>query len=284
MKTPLVLVVLLAAFVSCKNERPSTATQERVAELEAQVAQLEMEAALQDSMLNESLTFFGDIQSNLAAIQLKEGEIRTASNNPEQMVETKQEVIQKIREINRLRAENQQKIATLERQLDGSNAQMGSLRSLIENLKKEVAMRDEQIATLQDLISKKDVDYATLFDAYQSKEFAYTESENERYKAYFVYGTAEELQKYGVVEVKNGIIGIGRKISLKNELNYQYLTKVDQRDREQFTIIGRKPKIVSSHPTDSYQLTTNNMKSVLQILNPDKFWRNSRFLIVTINK
>ena len=113
----IVLVLSLISFFisSCSDESNvvSEKKNERVTELESELSQIKLDNELKDNLVNESLTFFNEIQSNLESIQLKKNEIRLKSQNSELTEDDKTYIIEQIKYINYLREENGKKVNQL---------------------------------------------------------------------------------------------------------------------------------------------------------------------------
>ena len=100
---------------------------------------------------------------------------------------------------------------------------------------------------------------------------------------YYAYGTIEELSENGVIEKKNGFLGIGKKTSLKNDLNDQYFTKINASKISKINIEGVNIHFVTNHSNASYTVTETGNKSVVEILDASEFWKISKYLVVTVD-
>jgi hypothetical protein len=111
----LVFTFFSLLFSSCSEEKMSSPVNndERVAQLESELSQVKLDNELKDNLVQESLTFFNEIQSNLESIQVKKNEIRIKSQNPELSDDDKTYIIEQIKHINYLREENGKKINKL---------------------------------------------------------------------------------------------------------------------------------------------------------------------------
>lgn len=274
---------LLASLFACKNPTNDSTQVEDVAGLKSEIEQLRLDNELKDSMINESLTFFNEIQDNLESIGIKRERIQTMSENPEVDTYKKEWILQEIKHINYLREENSRKLGQLQEQLKASGLKLAQLENMIERLQQDVAMKDEQILRLKEDLQRKDVEYTKLFDAYQQKQFDLDMTVEDLNAAYYVYGTEKELVANGVIEKKNGFIGIGKKIMMKNDFNQSYFTKMDLRVKKDFVIANEKARIISIHPTAAYKLERNGKTNRLIIFDPEDFWKVSRYLIIVVD-
>lgn len=277
------LVILSGLFlISCKHEPADVSNAEDVASLKSEIEQLKLESSLKDSAINESLLFFNEIKSNLEAINVKKEGLQRMSNNPEAGNYDKERMLEEIKHINYLREENAKKVAQLQNQLKQKGVNISELSRLIATLQEDIKARDGEIAVLQDQLAQKDIAYSQLFDAYQVKEFDLDAAVYDLNKAYYVYGSEKELVDNGVLEKRNGFLGIGKKVSMNKNLNDQYFTEVDIRQKKEITIVGSKPKLISVHPLDSYSLQVNGSSNKLIIKNPNEFWKVTKYLIVSV--
>ena len=113
------LSVLILVFVvfSCKQEPTTGDDSGGNTELENKIKQLELNNAMKDSVINESLAFFNEIQSNLEAIGIRKDEIRAKSENQEVTADDKKWILEEIQHINHLREENASKVRQLQSQM-----------------------------------------------------------------------------------------------------------------------------------------------------------------------
>ncbi|MFN5785043.1 MAG: hypothetical protein ACK457_03695 [Flavobacteriia bacterium] len=273
----------LMALVSCTSEpTATTGTPKDSMSLENRIAQLERENAQKDSMINESLEFFREIQSNLESIEVKKDEIIVVSNNPELSNDDKQWIMEQIRHINFLREENAKKVVQLNKKLKESGLKIKELNSMIEDLLTNIRARDEQIGMLQDELSSLDKAYSKLFDAYQEKAELVEELTDELNTVYYSYGTEDELVKNQVIERKNGFIGIGKKIRLMDNFNQKYFAQIDMREEKEIFIEGSDLKFITDHPSSSYKLLPVGKNMKIKIVNPNDFWKVSNYLVVVV--
>jgi len=275
--------VVLALIVSCKEdptEQPtdSTETDKEVIELRNKIEQLELENQLKDSVLNESIAFFNEVQDNLAKISIKKDQIRVRSDNPEMTSDDQEWILQEIQNINFLREQNAQKIRKLQAQLDGKTLKIEELESMVDRLVLQVQSRDEEIASLKRSLADVNMEYAELFDEYQEQVELALDVMKEMNTVHFSYGTLDELIENGVLVRKGGFIGIGRKTTIADDMNEDYFRHMDKTKTKQINIVGEDPEIITDHPISSYEWKGNK----LIILDADKFWRISNYLVVKV--
>jgi hypothetical protein len=278
-----IILGVLILISACKSEVSNTDENQEIARLKNQVRQLELESTEKDAMINDALGLFNEIQENVAHIQHKEMEIRLMSEggaiNPKQ----KEWMLQELQNIQFLREENAKKIKSLNAQIKGKETQIGQLYQMIETLQERIIAQDELIMTLRNSLVNQDEDYSKLFDAYLEQTEIAESTRKELAKAFYVYGTLDELKKNNVVVQSKGFIGMGRKSTLKDGFNEEYFTPIDKFEKKKIQVIGKKIQIISDHPSSSYQIIDNGSNKTINILNPHEFWKISKYLVIIVD-
>lgn len=286
MRSFILTIITLSVLTACTNEQSSSqqnTTTLGSSDLEKRIAQLERESAQKDSLINESLEFFSEIQTNLESIEIKKDELRIMSTNPEITTDDKKWILDQIRHINYLREENARKVIQLNKKLKDSGLKIKELNNMIDDLLMNIKARDEQIGVLQDELGSLDKAYSKLFDAYQEKAELVAELTDELNTVYYSYGTEEELVKNQVIDLKNGFIGIGKKIKLMDDFNEKYFAKVDLTEEKEIFVEGSDLKFVTDHPSKSYSLVRIGKNTKIKITNPREFWKVSKYLVVIVD-
>jgi DNA repair exonuclease SbcCD ATPase subunit len=278
-------LLLLLLATSCKEDTPVDADLPQstdVLELQNQVKQLELNNSLKDSVINESLAFFNEIQENLEAIGIRKDEIRVISNRGEVSNKDKEWILEQIQQINFLREDNARKVKLMNGQLASNKLKISELEIMIESLLKDIQWKDEQINLLDTELRNLDSEYSKLFSAYQESESSLDRLKNDMNTVFYAYGTERELRDNGVVEKKNGFIGIGKMIKLKDQFNDKYFTKINASKKRELMIEGTGAHFITVHPTASYKLNEEGPRTRLTITDVSEFWKVSKYLVVTV--
>lgn len=279
----LFLLFILLNLAGCQKAPQDTLEAEAIASLQSEVEQLKFENEQKDSLINDALRFYAEIEANLDNIDVRQRALKEKSADSELMNSDKSWVIQEIQQINFLREENKKKVSALQKQLKDSDLEVTELQNLIRSIMEDVQVKDEQLMELREELDRSNQELARLFDAYQEQEFRMQEVQSEMNKVYYVYGTEKELTENGVVDKKNGFLGIGKQIELKDKMNMSYLTEADLQELTKINIVGKKPRIITPHDSESYETSSSSNKMSLQIVNPRTFWKLSKVLIVVVD-
>lgn len=278
-----ILMFAIVALISCKSQDAGTPEEnQEIAKLRNELRRLEMENAEKDALIEESLGIFSEIQENVAKIQHKENEIRLISEKGVKDGSQKDWLLQELKNIQFLREENNKKIKNLSKQLEGREEQLGNLYQMIESLQEKLVAQDALINELQRSLTNQDQDYSKLFDAYIEQSTIAEAARKELAKAYYVYGSMDELKKNNVIVQTKGFIGIGKKSELKDGFNQDYFTPIDKFEKKKIQIVGKRINIISDHPSASYEIIDQGNSKTINILNAYEFWKISKYLVVIV--
>lgn len=274
--------VLIFVFSSCKNGSESGADSAidsaKMVTLQNKVKQLQLQNDQKDSVINQAISFFNEIQTNLEKISIKGQKIRVKSSNPELTQADQDWILKQIASINFLRKKNAKAVRSLKKEINAQSLKISELVKMRDRMIVQIQQKDQEIDSLKTLLSQKDMEYAKLFDQYQEQvELAFNVMKDLN-TVYFAYGTKEELLKNGVIEEKGGFLGMGKKTDVANDLNQKYFKKLDKKQIKEFTIVGKDPQMITDHPLSSYKWEGNK----LIILDADQFWKVSNYLIIEV--
>jgi DNA repair exonuclease SbcCD ATPase subunit len=280
--SPIIFLFALLALFSCKSDTSNTEENQEIVRLRNEIRNLELAQAEKDALINESLELFNEIQENIARIQNKEVEIRLMAEGGKNNTNQREWMLQELQKIQFLREENARKIKSLNTQIQGKENQIGQLHQMIENLQERILAQDELILTLRNILVNQDEEYSKLFDAYMEQADLAEKSRKELSKAFYVYGSLDELKKNNVVVQTKGFIGMGKKSSLKDGFNEDYFTPIDKFEKKNILIVGKKIQIISDHPSSSFTIIDNGNNKNISISNPYEFWKISKYLVVVV--
>ena len=246
-----------------------------------------------DSELDSLFTTLSQIEENLAAVNSRYSavqELRRA--NMEGQPNVKSQINAQIKEIESLMAANRQKIASLQAKINADSKEGTRLQELVSRQEERIAQQESQIAQLltelenNKVIIKKLNQDVTDLTADNVKKDEYIKLQTaEANRAYYVVGSYDELNEAGIVSKAGGFIGIGRRQGTNSEMPLDRFTQIDRTKVTTIPINMRKALVVSKHPENSYELVMDEnddrVVSYLRILNPAKFWEQTRFLVIS---
>lgn len=286
----LILLLLSTAFVGCKEKE-----KQEIARLNMENQLLRTESQAKDSSINNILSAFSEIESNLAVIREKEAGISIkTTGNDELSPEAKDRINEDIKSISELIAKNKKQIAWLQGQLKNSNLKISEFENMVEQLNVQITEKDTQIAGLNEELSRRDLNIVQLsasLDTLKTDKtnlIATVDNQTSTMNtAFYITGTKKELLAGNIIKKEGGFVGINATTKLK-DFDDSKFQKIDIRSFEIINVsnvTSKKVQLVTNHPSNSYKLATNAEGKVdkIEITNPDKFWSRSKYLVVMVN-
>ena len=275
--------------------------QDKLNQLEQANLQLNETTARQDSLLNDFLHSFNEIEDNLALIKEKEQLIEMSSEDPELSLNQKDRILEDIQSINSLMGQNKELIADLNKKLKGSNSKVREFRRMVARLNKQIAEKDTNIVVLKETLANREfeitelntqvADLTTVTET-QSARLAVQDStigsqvqaiekKTEQINtAYYIVGTTKELVEKNIL-AKGGLLG---KKGVNANFDESHFQRIDLTETYSIPVENKKAKVMTFHPTDSYVFNDDEkVIQTLEITDPQKFWKQSRYLVVVLN-
>ncbi len=286
MKNILIISLLAIGLVSCQG-----VSEDEYEKVVIEKELLEAEVHERDSSLNEFFSTLNTIETNLAIIKSKENII---SEETSYSLEGREDVRDRINEdiilIGELMEKNRQLIIDLNQNLRKSNAKVKELENVIARLREQLEEKEVEIMVLKDRLAELNfqVDILTakvdnLEEEKRLKDKHIAEKTDELNTAYYAVGSRKELVENDIITREGGFLGIGRTSVLQSDFDNSYFTRIDLTRTPEILIIGKDPKIITAHPSDSYTLNQDADNYYIKITNYNKFWNASKYLVVVID-
>jgi hypothetical protein len=260
--------------------------------LNAQNASLQEQLRAQEKEVEEITASISKIDSNLMKIS-EHVEVMDGVNLRE-LIKKPGEIDLMITEIGDYVQQNNEMIAKLEKKVQESGTINNSLKTMIAQKNQQVEEKEKQIQTLLATIEKMQKEYsseigrrdsviANVRQKINETEVALANTketvrakEEELNTGFVTFGTRQELAQRGVVKP-------GNKAILSNELNDEDFKPVSISATEEVDLgITKRQRLATSHPTDSYYFVKTDGRSLLKIVDKQKFWSVSKYLVVVI--
>ena len=191
--------------------------------------------------------------------------------------------------------QNKEKIAQLESQLKSSGAKNANLNKLIAGLNKQIETQAAEIERLNGVLAEKDIEIGHLSHSIRglktsvdslSAEQKSTQGKlqasielNER--GFYIIGSKKELKEKGII-TSEGLFS-AKKI-MANNYESELFTQVNITQLEEIPLMGKKAKVLTNHPKNSYSLNADaNNNLTLVIKNKADFWSVSKYLAIQVN-
>ena len=283
MKNKLILISLISMIYSCGPDYKL-----EVENLKKQQDSLISIQAQKDSLMNSYMNEFNEIQSSIESLAQQEKLLVEQSSGNEFTKDSKNKILNNIESFRKIIEQNKNKISSLQRKIKNYNLRIDELDKMIANLNVQLAQRDSSIASLSENINQLNSKIANveleLTNSKNDNELKRQEiadKTNKLHTAYFTVGTYKELKEKKVISKEGGILGLGSSKSFNGDMNSESFTKIDYTSVKIIDIISKNIEIVSVHPSDSYKIINNGKQIMgIEILDPEKFWKASKYLVV----
>lgn len=298
-KIAVVLLVAVAFSLGWGLITSSEQNESAKAELIKQNETLADAISRKESDFNDVLYMMTEVEDQIRQIVEKENLVY--SHNLEGVKPTNHEMlVQEIEMIDELVIRSKANIKSLEEKVKGANFKTTVFKNKVARLNTELKERETVIAGLREEIVAKDesiklmtqqVDALIESAAEQSEVLAGKENEitiltdenNALNKAYLAIGSFKELKNRGLVQRQGGFLWFGRTIDVQEDADRGEFLEVDIREVNMLPVKAADLSLLSEHPTSSYQVVpgeTEDMK-ILEITNPDEFWKVSKYLVIS---
>ena len=281
------LALVATIFASCNNHQE---------ELDAAIKKTDSLTLIinnKDAELDSLFATLNQIEENLAAVNSRYNavqELRRA--NIEGQPNVKNQINEQIKSIESLMASNKQKLASLQAKINSEGKESTRLQELVNRQEERIAAQESQIAELltelennKVLIKKLNQDVSDLTASNEEKDQFIQRQTNEANRAYYVVGSYADLSEAGIVYKSGGFIGIGRHQGTRSEMPLDRFTQIDRTKVTTIPVNMKNAVVISNHPDNSYEMVMdeNDSRKVsyLRILNPAKFWEQTRFLVIS---
>lgn len=238
---------------------------------------------------NELNEYLGVIATGLDSIALQEGQILRSDETP---TLSREQLKQNLDTYSKTLQNQRERINIMEKKLQTSQKYSAHLRSIIATMKQQLAQKDAEIANLRRLVDDKNVDITKLKENVQqlqqrseiqagviaSQAETISSQDAAINTAYVKIGTKKELKKLGLLS--------GGTLFKKTKVEYSKIDKtlfkaINKTDK--IEISAKKAKLVTPQPEDSYRIDQVHKSLVLSVINPEKFWGVSDFVIIQID-
>ncbi len=259
--------------------------------MEAQKNSFAEQLTARDSVINEWISTFDQIEKNLAIIKEKEKLITLNSSGIEFSKDRKEQILEDIKYINSLLDQNKKKIASLNAQLKKSGGTIKALQNKISELEASIKQSEIEISDLKTLLANKDFEIEQLNTqmtgmqtTIEQKDEKISNQIYEMNKAFIVCGTYKELKRKGIVTKEGGFLGLGKKEALLENFSDSAFAQIDITETKTIPVNSKSAKLITEHPAGSYEFIrdSNNKIEYIEIKDPGQFWKISKYAVVDI--
>jgi septal ring factor EnvC (AmiA/AmiB activator) len=283
------LLLVIAGFIvnsMYKNEQ-----KKHVAIVENQKHSFTQLVSSRDSVINEWMLTFDEIEKDLNTVKEKENIISTKSDDKEFTKDKKQQILKDIEYVNTLLDQNKKKIASLTAQLKNSGSTIKGLQVKVAELEATMKQRETEIADLKVTLTKKDFEIGQLNTRMTDQQVAIAQKDEkisnqtaQINKGFIAYGTYKTLKAKGIISKEGGFLGLGKKEALHRDFSDSLFTQVNISETKSIPVNSKDARLITDHPTNSYTMIRDkdNKIASIEIKDPDQFWKISKYAVVEL--
>ncbi len=276
----LIPTVLILLFLnSC-----STAESDEVLRLMEANAQLEDELESREQSVESLLTGLEAVQVDMRDISMREGLLEDMTVSEAELARSpQQQIMEDIGLVDGLIRKNRNRIEELELKVKSADGRLYEFDRIVANLKLDLLDKEKGLNLFKENLVAMEENYATLLDDYQAQTIVTGMQDEALHRAYFAYGSKDELLQGEVMQKSGGVVGLGKTWELKPDFNKDYFTEVDIRTVDRIPLSAKKVEFLSKHPKDAYELISENkIVKELRIIDANRFWAGSRYLAMMV--
>lgn len=285
----LALCSLVAMSSACSKNEQTAKSDDQDSQKIAGASKEDLEQAVSDR--DELLSLVNEISNGLADIKNLENIVATdGSETPSQKAKIRQDIAA----IQAALTDRRQRLEELEKKLSSSNVYTSKLSKTIESMKLQIENQTKEIASLTQQLSDAKAEIGslnnqvdslntTVADVSGQRDVAQQEAtnyNNQLNEVFIAIGNKKELKENHILEKKF----LSKTKILTGDFNQKFFSTQDKRTYEGQVLYGaKKAEIKTNQPKDSYTLTKQGNNMVLKVLNKDRFWSNTSYLVIQIN-
>jgi mRNA degradation ribonuclease J1/J2 len=169
-------------------------------------------------------------------------------------------------------AEFKRLIARLNAEIAQKETRINDLTAQLAEKEKELGIKNEEIVTLNKNVS-------TLQQETASQKATISAQDASLHLGHYLIGSKKSLKEKNVITRQ----GIFSPLVVSTQAQNAAFTDIDIRGTKTIPLNSTRAKILSLHPAGSYTVTAGaDKKLVLTITNEEKFWKQTRYLVVMI--
>ncbi len=283
----IVSIIVILTATSC-NQKEKRQIDLLTKENEA----LRHDSQSKDSTINQFFLLLNEIEQNLAEVKQKQQVIsKNTIQNGELKDDVREQIDQDIQTINELMDKNKKTISYLNKKLKESNLKIAEFERMLAQTVQQIEERDAEIVDLKEKLTTLNFSVETLnakVDTLTENNIELTHKVTVQTEvintAWYAFGSKKELLENGIIDKTGGFLGIGKTTKMKADFDNSYFKKIDISQVKTLDLFVKKAKIITTHPSDSYQLITGQNGAVekIEITNPEKFWSASKYLVIEV--
>ena len=273
----LLIIVFSALFWACGSKEIAPDGQQSLMEASKQ----ELATALEER--DQLLALVKDITVSMDRIKHLENVLTVSGVSPNENSAQRQRMLSDIAAIQQELKQRRDKLAEMEKRFSESSLYSEQLGATLEALRHQVDNQYDEIEGLRDQLTLNVDSLNTAVDSVnQDLDAALAASHrlaNELNTCYYVVAPKAQLQDHHIIETRF----LRKSRLLKGDFDQGFFVIADKRNLTSIDLNSPKVKLYTNHPEDSYVITETDSTKTLTILDYEKFWSITNYLVIQID-
>lgn len=283
----LLIIVFSALFWACGSKEIAPDGQQSLMEASKQ----ELATALEER--DQLLALVKDITVSMDRIKHIENVLTVSGVSPNENSAQRQRMLSDIAAIQQELKQRRDKLAEMEKRFSESSLYSEQLGATLEALRHQVDNQYDEIEGLRDQLTSAHQQIITLNTTVDSLNTAVDSVNqdldaalaasyrlaNELNTCYYVVAPKAQLQDHHIIETRF----LRKSRLLKGDFDQGFFVIADKRNLTSIDLNSPKVKLYTNHPEDSYVITETDSTKTLTILDYEKFWSITNYLVIQID-
>jgi predicted nuclease with TOPRIM domain len=226
-----------------------------------------------------------EVSLMIDSINIQEGTLFLTENK--EVTNNRERIRNNIQSFEELLLRQKDRVKKLEQKLEKDGTKIEGLQKMINLLKQQINQKDEELQSLRSQLedSKKSIgelrkSVESLSTQNELQEKTISSQDKMINEGFYLVGSKKVLKNMGLVS--GGNLLKKSKVNLGN-ISQDAFTSVDIRNFNQLQIDGKKIKLLSPAPANSYSLSPNGTGYLLKITDATAFWSVSNYLVIQVD-
>jgi hypothetical protein len=238
---------------------------------------------LKNQELDDITSSMNQIETNLASI--RKNEIAIDSLRKIGGLKQEETINQLIKEIDKYVDDNRKRVSQLEIQMRNTKNESIGLARLVDQQKRTVSDKEQQIQYLMSTVTnlRQELQYTinTKNAEINNKQKVIEEKETAINTVYYTFGNRDKLVEDGIVRKEGGVLGAGKSFKLASKFDINQFKRASMKEINQVDLgVVDKKTVITTHPAESYYFVKSGGRTILKIVDYQKFWSISKYLVV----
>jgi hypothetical protein len=276
-----VLAVSVVGCSKCSNNEAQIAEQ-----ITAEKGALQGERDRTDSLYRSALKQVDEMMTVLTSLEAEEGIVRVmgaeAGESASAFKQRMEEIAKRMNEKTATIRKQAGDITALKQRLASTEAKLVAVTKRADSLAAIVTTQQTEIVALRQQLSSARKSIDSLKQRLAEKDAIISTKVRDLNRAYYIVAPRNDLYTKGIIDKQGQFLFFGGRIAVKQNFDPRDFSRVDITEAKDIDIKAAKDNItlVSNHDADSFELVANGDASTLKIKDPERFWKNAKYLVV----